>query len=45
MNNIVIPLGQVAGRINDIPTCQDVIELTVAEAEWVIKRLREKVTS
>ena len=45
VNDIVVPLGQVAGRINDIPTCQDVIELTVAEAEWVIKRLREKVTS
>jgi NAD(P)H-dependent flavin oxidoreductase YrpB (nitropropane dioxygenase family) len=45
VNDIVVPLGQVAGRISDIPTCQDVIELTVAEAEWVIKRLREKVTS
>jgi len=45
VNEIVVPLGQVAGRISDIPTCQDIIELTVAEAEWVIKRLREKVTS
>ena len=45
VNNIVVPLGQVAGRISDIPTCQDLIEKTVAEAEWVIKRLREKVTS
>jgi enoyl-[acyl-carrier protein] reductase II len=45
VNDIVVPLGQVAGRINDIPTCLDVIELTVAEAEWVIKRLREQVTS
>jgi enoyl-[acyl-carrier protein] reductase II len=45
VNDIVIPLGQVAGRIGDIPTCLDVIEKTVAEAEWVIKRLREKVTS
>ncbi len=44
-DDIVLPLGQVAGRIGDIPTCQDVIEKTVAEAEWVIKRLREKVTS
>jgi enoyl-[acyl-carrier protein] reductase II len=45
VNNIVVPLGQVSGRISDIPTCQDVIEKTVAEAEWVIKRLREKLTS
>jgi enoyl-[acyl-carrier protein] reductase II len=45
VNDIVVPLGQVAGRIDDIPTCQDLIEKTVAEAEWVIKRLREKVTS
>ena len=45
VNDIVVPLGQVAGRINDIPTCLDLIEKTVAEAEWVIKRLREQVTS
>jgi enoyl-[acyl-carrier protein] reductase II len=45
VNDVVLPLGQVAGRINDIPTCQDLIEKTVAEAEWVIKRVREKVTS
>jgi enoyl-[acyl-carrier protein] reductase II len=45
VNDIVLPLGQVAGRISDIPTCQDLIEKTVAEAEWVIKRVREKVTS
>jgi NAD(P)H-dependent flavin oxidoreductase YrpB (nitropropane dioxygenase family) len=45
VNDIVVPLGQVAGRIDDIPTCQDLIEKTVAEAEWVIKRLREQVTS
>jgi len=45
VENVIVPLGQVVGRINDIPTCQDVIEKTVAEAEWVIKRLREKVTS
>ncbi|MCJ7516023.1 MAG: nitronate monooxygenase [Dehalococcoidia bacterium] len=44
-DDIVVPLGQVAGRISDIPTCQDLIEKTVAEAEWVIKILREKVTS
>ncbi|MGD0353162.1 MAG: nitronate monooxygenase [Dehalococcoidia bacterium] len=45
VNDIVVPLGQVAGRIDDIPTCLDLIEKTVSEAEWVIKRLREQVTS
>jgi enoyl-[acyl-carrier protein] reductase II len=45
VNDIVVPLGQVAGRIDDIPTCLDLIEKTVAEAEWVIRRLREQVTS
>jgi enoyl-[acyl-carrier protein] reductase II len=45
IDDVVLPLGQVAGRIANISTCQDVIEHTVAEAEWVIKILREKVTS
>ncbi len=45
VEDVVLPLGQVAGRIANISTCQDVIEHTVAEAEWVIKILREKVTS
>ncbi len=45
VDNIVVPLGQVTGRIHDIPTCRDVIEGTVAEAEGIIKRLREKVVS
>jgi enoyl-[acyl-carrier protein] reductase II len=43
VNDLTLPLGQVAGRIVNIPTCRDVIELTVAEAEWSIKRLREKI--
>lgn len=45
VNDIVIPLGQIAGRIDDIPTCLDIIEKTVAEAEWIIKRLQEKVVT
>jgi len=45
VNDIVMPLGQIAGRIDDIPTCLDIIEKTVAEAEWVIKRLGEKVAT
>jgi enoyl-[acyl-carrier protein] reductase II len=32
----VIPIGQAIGLIKDLPTCQEVIERTVAEAqEWV----------
>ncbi len=45
VNSVFLPLGQVAGRINDIPSCQDVVEQTVSEAEQVIKAMREKVTS
>ena len=45
VNDIVIPLGQIAGRIDAIPTCLDIIEKTVAEAEWIIKRLQEKVVT
>jgi NAD(P)H-dependent flavin oxidoreductase YrpB (nitropropane dioxygenase family) len=33
------PAGQVVGMINDIPTCAEVIERTVTEAEEIIKRL------
>jgi NAD(P)H-dependent flavin oxidoreductase YrpB (nitropropane dioxygenase family) len=33
------PAGQVVGLINDIPTCRELIERTVAEAEQVIKGL------
>jgi enoyl-[acyl-carrier protein] reductase II len=45
VNDIVVPLGQIAGRITDIPSCQDVIESTVAEAERVIKGLRDKIST
>ena len=45
VNDMVIPLGQIAGRIDDIQTCLDIIEKTVAEAEWIIKRLGEKVAT
>lgn len=33
------PAGQVTGRIKDIPTCQELIERTVKEAEQIIKAL------
>jgi NAD(P)H-dependent flavin oxidoreductase YrpB (nitropropane dioxygenase family) len=37
------PAGQVTGLINDIPTCQELIERTVAGAEQVIKELNKKI--
>jgi len=33
------PAGQVVGRIEDIPTCRELIERTVAEAEQIIRNL------
>lgn len=34
--------GQVVGRIDDIPTCQELIERTVREAEEIIKTLYQR---
>ena len=45
MNSVFLPLGQVAGRINDIPSCQDVVEGTISEAEEVIRAMQGKVTA
>jgi NAD(P)H-dependent flavin oxidoreductase YrpB (nitropropane dioxygenase family) len=39
----VLPIGQVTGIIDDLPTCKEVIEQTVAEAEEVIKATAAKV--
>ncbi len=38
------PAGQVVGLLKDIPTCRDLIERTVAEAEQVIKDLYTEKT-
>ena len=38
-----IGCGQVAGLINDIPTCQELIQRIVKEAEEIMGPLREKV--
>ncbi len=43
--NGVLPVGQVTGLLNDIPTVREVIERTVEEAEKIIKELGEKVGS
>jgi enoyl-[acyl-carrier protein] reductase II len=39
----VVPFGQVVGRIRDLPTCKEVIERTVAEAEEIIKSLQKRL--
>jgi enoyl-[acyl-carrier protein] reductase II len=38
-----LPMGQVAGRISDIPTVKEVIERVVTEAEEVIQSMQAKV--
>jgi len=43
LENGVVPFGQVVGRIRDLPTCKELIERTVAEAEEVIRSLQTKV--
>ena len=45
VDSLFLPLGQVAGRINDLPTCHDVIERTVAEAQEIIEALSEKTAA
>jgi nitronate monooxygenase len=37
-----LPIGQVIGGIKDIPTCQELIERVVAQAEAVLEATREK---
>ena len=36
----VIPSGQVAGLIDDVPTCAELVDRIVAEAEATLRRLR-----
>lgn len=43
LDNGVVPFGQVVGRLRDLPTCQEVIERMVAEAEDIIKSLQTKL--
>lgn len=43
LENGVVPFGQVVGRIRDLPTCKEVIERTVAEAEEIIRSLQSKL--
>jgi len=41
----VIPCGQVVGRIKDLPTCQQVMEQVVAEAEQVMRAMGDRVAA
>lgn len=38
----VLPIGQVIGLINDLPTCKEVIERTVLEAQEAMELLKKK---
>ncbi|MGV8057981.1 MAG: NAD(P)H-dependent flavin oxidoreductase [Smithellaceae bacterium] len=39
-----LPVGQVIGRINDVPTCREIIDQTVSEAEQIIDSLKRKLS-
>ena len=41
----VMPSGQVCGRIDDMPSVQEVIERIVAEASGGLESVREKLLS
>jgi len=41
----VLPMGQAIGLIKDLPSCKEVIERTVAEAEEWLEVARRKITS
>ena len=38
----VLTAGQVVGDIKDIPSCQEIIDRTMAEAEEVFKQIKAK---
>jgi NAD(P)H-dependent flavin oxidoreductase YrpB (nitropropane dioxygenase family) len=38
-----LAIGQVIGGIRDVPTCKELIERVVAQAEAVLEATREKV--
>jgi NAD(P)H-dependent flavin oxidoreductase YrpB (nitropropane dioxygenase family) len=41
----VLPIGQAIGLIKDIPTCKELLERTVAEAQERVEDVRKKMTS
>ena len=42
-DNGTVAIGQVAGMINDLPTCRDLIERVVKGAEEILDRTRQRV--
>ncbi len=45
LENGVLPISQAIGLIKDLPTCQEVVERTAAEAEEWVRAVKEKITS
>ncbi|MBS3906363.1 MAG: nitronate monooxygenase [Syntrophaceae bacterium] len=41
----VLPVGQAIGLIKDLPTCKELLERTVAEAQERVEDVRKKMTS
>ena len=41
----LLDIGQIIGGIDDIPSCQEVVERTAAEAEQVLESMRGKSIS
>ena len=41
----VLPMSQAIGLIKDLPTCKEVIERTVGEAQELLEAVRKKITS
>jgi enoyl-[acyl-carrier protein] reductase II len=41
----VLPISQAIGLMTDMPTCKEVIERTVGEAQELLETVREKITS
>ena len=40
----VLPMSQAIGLMKDVPTCKEVIERTVAEAQELLEAARKKIT-
>ena len=45
LENGVLPMSQAIGLMKDIPTCKEVIERIVAEAQQLLEAAKEKITS
>jgi NAD(P)H-dependent flavin oxidoreductase YrpB (nitropropane dioxygenase family) len=41
----VLPMSQAIGLMKDVPTCKEVIERTVAEAEELLETVRGRIAS